>query len=318
MESIIITPLPLDPNRPFPLFGAPLHQAEGFLPEGDRTPCAHCGADRGPRLGAGVVAVLGEAQPHTVDELIAAVERRRRVSGRRPGSGAACVTCIQARRVVVAIEKDIEVGHVSWETVTSGWTGSLYGHQVTRAELRGDPPTLLGLPVKKRAADGHDQEDLSPQALALSAQEIRVAGQDVEGDDVVARLRLSLDQIVAGDEATEYEDEGDGLISVRVQVPPELVLELLAAPSYPTWQDSTWLFCCQRPMIFVGNWGKQNFDESALDGDGRALLNAALGSERYGGWSALGPGRWNDNPDLGVFVFFCPVCVGVRGYYDPS
>lgn len=40
------------------------------------------------------------------------------------------------------------------------------------------------------------------------------------------------------------------------RVPSEHLWELLRTPSFHTWQDERWLFCCQRPMTYLGGWGR--------------------------------------------------------------
>lgn len=39
----------------------------------------------------------------------------------------------------------------------------------------------------------------------------------------------------------------------HIQIKSEFLLELLRTPKYHTWQGETWLFCCQRPMVFRGS-----------------------------------------------------------------
>src|SRR5262249_55278095 len=39
-----------------------------------------------------------------------------------------------------------------------------------------------------------------------------------------------------------------------VRVPQEHLVELLRTPTYGTWQGERWLFCCKRPMTYLGEW----------------------------------------------------------------
>src|SRR5947209_8323237 len=59
-----------------------------------------------------------------------------------------------------------------------------------------------------------------------------------------------------GLETTEFElvpvDPAEGWYGARV--PQEHLFELFRTPSFSTWQDETWLFCCKRPMTYVGEW----------------------------------------------------------------
>ena len=52
----------------------------------------------------------------------------------------------------------------------------------------------------------------------------------------------------------ELVPKSDGWVGARV--PQEYLFELLRTPSYLTWQGEKWLFCCQKPMIYLGNWGQ--------------------------------------------------------------
>jgi uncharacterized protein CbrC (UPF0167 family) len=40
---------------------------------------------------------------------------------------------------------------------------------------------------------------------------------------------------------------------VSVRVDKEELLELLRTPSFHSWQDDTWLFCCKKACIFLGD-----------------------------------------------------------------
>ncbi len=37
-----------------------------------------------------------------------------------------------------------------------------------------------------------------------------------------------------------------------VRVPSEHLWELLRTPGFHSWQDECWLFCCHRPMTYLG------------------------------------------------------------------
>jgi uncharacterized protein CbrC (UPF0167 family) len=39
-----------------------------------------------------------------------------------------------------------------------------------------------------------------------------------------------------------------------VRVPAEHLWELLRTPGFHSWQDERWLFCCRRPMTYLGGW----------------------------------------------------------------
>ena len=37
-------------------------------------------------------------------------------------------------------------------------------------------------------------------------------------------------------------------------IPSEQLWELLRTPDYGSWQGGVWLFCCSRPMTYLGHW----------------------------------------------------------------
>ena len=97
---------------------------------------------------------------------------------------------------------------------------------------------------------------------------------------------------------------------VRARLEPEVMFELLRTPTYSTIQGDQWLFCCRRPMIFIGTWNRQLFTENAPDGDGKALLAKVLGEQV--------PGLWEDelHDETGIYVFRCGSCDRRRGHWD--
>ncbi len=43
-----------------------------------------------------------------------------------------------------------------------------------------------------------------------------------------------------------------------VRVPNQHLFELLRTPTFSSWQGERWLFCCKRPMTYVGDWQHVN------------------------------------------------------------
>lgn len=97
---------------------------------------------------------------------------------------------------------------------------------------------------------------------------------------------------------------------VRAKVPQEDMYELLRTPTYLTIQGEQWQFCCKRPMIFIGQWSREDFSANAADGDGEALLNKIIRD--------VVPGLWEDalHDETGIYVFRCARCSGLRGHWD--
>jgi uncharacterized protein CbrC (UPF0167 family) len=108
-------------------------------------------------------------------------------------------------------------------------------------------------------------------------------------------------------------EDDDEEAFVRVRLPREQMLELLRTPSYSTWQGERWLFCCRRPMIFVGNWSEEKYSEIAPDGDTERLFREIIGDAGPEGsdlWGSAAAGT------ISVYVFRCPECGRYRGHWD--
>jgi phage FluMu protein Com len=104
------------------------------------------------------------------------------------------------------------------------------------------------------------------------------------------------------------EFEGEEWYGARL--PKEDMWELLRTPSYSTWQGECWLFCCRKPMTYIGEWKREDFARHAPDGDGRALFLKMLPDESPYIWDGLGEG-----PHI-VYVFRCRVCGGLSANSD--
>lgn len=101
-----------------------------------------------------------------------------------------------------------------------------------------------------------------------------------------------------------FEDEGQWM---RARVERLYLLELVGTPSYMTWQGERWLFCCKRPMTFIGRWTKKDFTARAKAGE-EVTPRSALGQEAS---FALGDGH-------SAPMFRCTVCSRRRGHADRS
>lgn len=96
---------------------------------------------------------------------------------------------------------------------------------------------------------------------------------------------------------------------IGVRLPREVMDELLRTPTYGTWQGECWLFCCRYPMTFVGEWGQDEFESRASDGDGQKLFSSVLPELPDQALDAVGQG-------LAVYVFECKSCGNLRAHYD--
>lgn len=98
----------------------------------------------------------------------------------------------------------------------------------------------------------------------------------------------------------------------RVRAESAGLLELLRTPSYVTWQGELWLFHCEAPMVFVGEWkaeallARTGGDEGQADALIRELLDDGRRPLRLGDLDAVG----------GLYVFRCVRCGQHRARYD--
>jgi uncharacterized protein CbrC (UPF0167 family) len=102
--------------------------------------------------------------------------------------------------------------------------------------------------------------------------------------------------------------EEEGWVAVRL--PPEMMFELLRTPTYSTIQGDRWLFCCKRPMAFVGQWSREDFKTHAPDGNGHTFFSTIVEDSVPGLWE----GALHD--DAGIYVFRCPTCERLRAHWD--
>lgn len=102
-------------------------------------------------------------------------------------------------------------------------------------------------------------------------------------------------------------DREENWIGVKLQ--RRSIFELLHTPTYTTWQGECWLFCCQTPMTFLGEWTPERFEERSPHGDGASFFYSVIEPREDGLWEGVGQG-------LCVYVFECKACRKVRANYD--
>ncbi|HYE76639.1 MAG TPA: CbrC family protein, partial [bacterium] len=96
--------------------------------------------------------------------------------------------------------------------------------------------------------------------------------------------------------------------------------ELLRTPTYVTWQGERWLYCCDRPMAYLGEWQtilaglhapnnpRQFFEAIAGSGEDDEGEGVMLG-EVYGALAGgTGP--------VAAYVFRCRECGAHRAHWD--
>lgn len=100
----------------------------------------------------------------------------------------------------------------------------------------------------------------------------------------------------------------------QVHVPQEWLIELNRTPKYSTIQGDLWQFCCARPMVYVGEWMKADFDSRSSDGNGKTLFEVSVEDAEPGLWDAMWENRLHD--EFAIYMFQCPVCANYRGHWD--
>jgi len=97
---------------------------------------------------------------------------------------------------------------------------------------------------------------------------------------------------------------------IRARLPKEIMFELLRTPGYSTIQGEEWQFCCKEPMVFLGQWKRDDFNNHAPDGQGEALFRKAV--------KDIVPGLWEDelHDVTGIYVFRCPKCSRMTAHWD--
>jgi len=97
---------------------------------------------------------------------------------------------------------------------------------------------------------------------------------------------------------------------VGARLPQETMFELLRLPTYSSIQGERWQFCCRQPMVFLGEWSREEFSRRAPDGDGRRLFEEIVQDSV--------PGLWEDelHDITGVYVFRCKSCGKLTAHWD--
>ena len=98
---------------------------------------------------------------------------------------------------------------------------------------------------------------------------------------------------------------------IQAHVGSEYLLDLVRTPGFSTWQGATWLFCCKRPSVYLGEWDQAAFARhDAADGGLDAFMNLVDEADADT-WDAVGEGALG-----GPYMFQCPQCDRLQGYYD--
>jgi uncharacterized protein CbrC (UPF0167 family) len=99
-----------------------------------------------------------------------------------------------------------------------------------------------------------------------------------------------------------------------VRFDPADLIELTRTPIYHTWQGERWLFCCEKPSIFMGRLDSSKLAELAAERNTskEATIAGLLSiSEDKAGWipRAIEGGG-------GLYLFRCQSCSKLRAHFD--
>ncbi len=133
-------------------------------------------------------------------------------------------------------------------------------------------------------------------------------GREVEAAVAAdATLVASYDAIAQGDAVFALETElgplaGGVIVDARAEVDRAALAELAGTPPYTTWQGESWLFHCERPMVFVGELTPDEVTGRELAADARQDLGRVSGD--------FDPER------EGLMTFRCRRCGMHRFHFD--
>lgn len=163
------------------------------------------------------------------------------------------------------------------------------------------PPSLV---AKKQLLVCHDCLRAGKAAITHDTEFGMVTWrQAVEGvTHGVPGLRTEQFEVVAIDPAEDW---------YGARVPSEHLWELLRTPGFHSWQGESWLFCCRRPMTYLGGW--RDVMESLRPDDPDAFFQELFAPDdeaRSWGWEPF------DEGSSSLYVYRCLSCGRCRATYD--
>jgi uncharacterized protein CbrC (UPF0167 family) len=100
-----------------------------------------------------------------------------------------------------------------------------------------------------------------------------------------------------------------------VRVPQEHLLELVRTPGYGSWQGECWLFCCKRPMTYIGEWASV-LSSQFPEADPRAVFDRVSTPEdesKEWVWERLSVRKWDA---ICLYIFQCKQCNRFKSTWD--
>ncbi len=285
---------------PFPLFEADVRHATGYV---GLATCVLCGQTRAHCFGVDEVilpctkcdrdiAFDTEPDKRMTCPRCGAVQRLPALPRDQYRHILVCYACLRAGRA--AFDHNTVVGIVAWESAQAGHALEMpfEPKPETEPDREAHPPILLAdgtsllLPTER---DAGALFPIGPKGPLYAAPAAWYGFEHV----VVARR--------------PFEPGGPDMDWEAVHVPQVQLLELLRTPTYGTWQGEHWLVCCQQPMVYLGEWTPQDFEQYAGAGKGRALFDVVVPDAVDWLWGHGG---------AGIYVFRCAACGRLDCHWD--
>jgi|GEM_PF-913002 len=98
-----------------------------------------------------------------------------------------------------------------------------------------------------------------------------------------------------------------------VLLPQEHLFELLRTPAFETWQGAIWLFCCRKPMTYVGEW--KSVATSLGEAEAQNLFDQLMSQDAESPewvWEELA----STSDSVCLYVFACKECGNKRANWD--
>jgi uncharacterized protein CbrC (UPF0167 family) len=103
-----------------------------------------------------------------------------------------------------------------------------------------------------------------------------------------------------------------------VRVPSEHLFELLRTPTFNSFQQEVWLFCCKRPMTYLGEWDAV-MKSSHRPSDEKAFFDRIVElDEAYKEIVWEKKGIYGGHAGIALDIFQCKSCNRFRAVHDPS
>jgi len=96
---------------------------------------------------------------------------------------------------------------------------------------------------------------------------------------------------------------------LEVRLPKETLSELTRTPNFVSWQGDVWLFQGARPMVYIGEWKKRDFEAHCPQG----MLPEEFFRQVLRGYD---PRLWQYADNVCIYVFLDGVTGVHAAYYD--